>query len=423
MDILQINKYYYPKGGSERYFFSLSEELEKRGHRVIPFSMKHPGNAPTPYEDYFVDEQDYYEHAAPWEKATRALSFIRSRQAAENVRRLIEVYKPQIAHLHNIYHQITPSVIPVLLDAGVKVVMTLHDYKLVCPNYSMYTRGEFCFRCKNGVYLHAPLTRCHYGSFWRSALLAVEASWQRLTRVYHRAHLLITPSEFMRDRLIEGGFDPARIVFVPAYMPWDASDDSAGETAARGEAVAAAGPARVLPAKYLLFFGRMSEEKGVHILLEAMREMPEVPLVLCGDGPLVPFLKGYVERHALKDVIFTGHLDKRELEAIIKGAYAVVLPSLFPENAPFTMLESAALGTPVIASDVGGLPEMIQRLGGVLFEHGSAHDLAGKIETLWDNEEERNRLSEYGLQAAKREYNLETHLQRIEQIYLTLIGN
>lgn len=414
MDILQVNKYYYPKGGSERYFFSLSKELEKRGHRVIPFSMKHPENDPTPYEDYFVDEQNYYRNASLHEKVSRARSFIRSRQAAEQIRRLVDAYKPQIAHLHNIYHQITPSIIPILLDAGVKVVMTLHDYKLVCPNYSMYTRGEYCFRCKNGVYLHAPLTRCHYGSFWRSALIAIEASWQRFTRVYHRVHLLITPSEFMRDRLIDGGFDPARIVFVPAYMPWDASDSSAGQ---------AAGPKRSLPDKYLLFFGRMSEEKGVHVLLEAMRGLKDIPLVLCGDGPLAPVLKRYAEEHAMRDMIFTGHLDKRELESIITGAYAVVLPSLFPENAPFTMLESAALGTPVIASDVGGLPEMVRRLGGVQYAHGSAPDLARAVQALWNDEEERKRLSESGLQAAVREYNRDTHLQRIEQIYRSLTDN
>ena len=138
MDVLQVNKFFFERGGTERYFFSLSEALERRGHQVIHFSMRHPRNVESRYSSYFVAEKNYHQSSSPLESVPAGMSFIRSREAASKLRDLIEDTRPQVAHLHNIYHQITPSIIPVLRRAGIPIVLTLHDYKLICPNYGLF---------------------------------------------------------------------------------------------------------------------------------------------------------------------------------------------------------------------------------------------------------------------------------------------
>ena len=160
MRVLQINKFFFEKGGTERYYFALSKALEDRGHQVVHFSMRHPDNAPSPDADYFVRQQDFGRDYPALERVPRGLAFIRSREAASNIGRLIERSRPDVAHLHSIYHHITPSIIPVLQSAGVPVVMTLHDYKLICPNYSLFDGSSYCFRCKGGKFYRAPLARC-----------------------------------------------------------------------------------------------------------------------------------------------------------------------------------------------------------------------------------------------------------------------
>ena len=160
MVILQANKFYYEKGGSERYFFALSRALESRGHSVVPFSMQHPRNHASPYSRHFVPRRDYDATGASPKSLGAALSFVRSGDAARRIRALVDETKPGIAHLHNIYHQLTPSIIDALADRGVPVVMTLHDYKLVCPSYGMFAHGAYCYRCRGGRFERAIQVGC-----------------------------------------------------------------------------------------------------------------------------------------------------------------------------------------------------------------------------------------------------------------------
>lgn len=216
MVVLQANKFFYLRGGSERYMFLLSDALERRGHDVVHFSMAHPQNAPSAYAKHFVKRRDYDGAAFP---ISNAISFIRSKEAAQNIAALIAEKRPDVAHLHNIYHQLTPSIIGVLKSHGIPVVMTAHDYKLVCPNYSMFAHGEHCYKCKGGAYINAARTRCAGGSFARSAMLSLEAYWQKFSRVYGKLDRILAPSHYMRDTLVDGGYPADTVVHLPNFVP------------------------------------------------------------------------------------------------------------------------------------------------------------------------------------------------------------
>jgi glycosyltransferase involved in cell wall biosynthesis len=412
MDVLQVNKFFYEKGGAERYFFSVSRALAERGHRLTHFSMLHPRNFLSPYDPFFVDEQDYRREPSAGGLLTTGLSFIRSRQAARRLAALIAAHPPDIAHFHNIYHQITPSIIPVLKRAGVPMVMTLHDYKLICPNYCFFARGSFCDRCLGGRFHQAAMTRCNNGSFRRSLLLTVEAYYQKWSGVYQEIDLFLAPSRYIRDLFIRAGFEAERIRYLRSYV--SAKEHSA---AGGGDEEKLDG----LTDDYVLYFGRLSGEKGIGTLLDAMALNPGVPLVLAGDGPEADLLKARAEAQNLP-VTFLGFVERPRLDEIIRRSRMVVQPSEWPENAPFTVLEAAFHGVPVIVSDMGGLPEQVELLGGAVFRCGDAAGLADRIAALWSDPGECRRIGAGAAEAMKRYYNQEMHLAELEKVYRELTG-
>lgn len=412
MDILLINKFFYEKGGTERYFFSLSRALEESGHRVMHFSMRHPSNFPSPYEKYFVGEKRYDDRAGLSSTLSHGLSFVRSKEAAKRMAELLRDHSPRVAHIHNIYHQITPSILPVLREAGVTIVMTLHDYKLICPNYTLFAHGKCCDRCVGGNFYHAPLVRCNGGSLSRSALLAFESYWQKWTRVYDSIACFLSPSRFMRERFIAAGFDTERVIYLPAFVP----EVDAG--------VREGGDSRValnLPQKYILYFGRLSMEKGLFTLLAALRKCDGVSLVLAGEGPERHRLEEYVRANEL-NVNFTGFLQKPELDEVIKRARAVVLPSEWPENAPFTVIEAAAQGVPVIVSNMGGLPELAEYFDGTVFPAGDSAVLAQGIQEMWTSDVLVERAGRKAVREARLRFDKATHIQALEKIYRDVTG-
>lgn len=405
MVVLQANKFFYEKGGSERYFFMLSDELERRGHRVVPFSMHHPDNRPSPYSDYFVSARDYGAQSSSRALWRNGASFIRSREAAESIARLVDDTGPDVAHLHNIYHQLTPSIITALRNKRVPVVMTLHDYKLLCPNYAMFANGRYCYRCQGGHFYEAARTRCNEGSFARSALLTLEAYVQRISRVYENVDVFLAPSRFMRDALVNAGFGSDRVRYLRSFLPRAASSK---ETSV--------GPDR-LPESYILYFGRLSEEKGLSTLLDGARATPDVPVVICGDGPLRATLESRVHAGKMNNVTFTGHLNKAALEGVVARARAVVLPAEWPENAPFAVLEACAAGVPVIVSDMGGLPEMAEVVGGWIFPHGDAKALATLLADVWSSPALAVERGEAARVAVETHWGTDAHMTAIDAIY------
>ncbi|MCZ6766396.1 MAG: glycosyltransferase [bacterium] len=405
MRVLQVNKFFFDKGGTERYLFALSDALEARGHQVIHFSMHHPDNRPSPYADYFVTQKDYEHPDSSLARLAMGSSFIRSREAASNIRSLIEATRPDIVHLHNIYHQITPSILPVLKRAGIPVVMTLHDYKLICPNYSLFDGSAYCYRCRGGRFYRAPLTRCRDGSILLSALVSAEAYWQKLTGVYESVVYFFAPSRFIRNTFVAEGYSRDRVIYLPAFVP-PMENSSEG-----GAAVVS------LPDSYILYFGRLSVEKGLGTLVRAIGQATDLNLVIAGDGPLRQELERMAASDAPGRIHFTGHLDKGALAEVILSSRMVVLPTESPENAPFTVLESMALGVPIVTSDLGGLPELAERVDGGVFHAGDVDELVACLRRFWNDPELGARSGTLGRQVVASEFTSDRHLSRLEDFY------
>ncbi|NNE08730.1 MAG: glycosyltransferase, partial [Gemmatimonadetes bacterium] len=343
MKILEVNKYYYLRGGSERYLFDITALLEQAGHEVVPFSMKNDRNRPTPFENDFLDEIDYRADRPLVQKLGEAARVIWNREAYRKTKAIVKRERPDIAHLHNIAHQLSGSVVAALHDMGVPMVQTMHDYKRICPAYTLFQGGKVCERCKKRRYWNPIVHKCLLGSRAASTVAALEATWYGMTGLHEKIDRLHAPSHFMRHKLMEWGIDGKTIEYVPYGL------DLTRYRAARDDE----------DQGYFLYAGRLSREKGLRMALKAARHAPHARIVVAGEGPLRERLTR--EFADLGDRLrFDGYLDTPSLHDAIRGSRAVLLPSQWYENAPFAIYEAFALGKPVIGSDRGGVPEMVK---------------------------------------------------------------
>jgi len=281
------------------------------------------------------------------------------------------------------------------------VVQTLHDYKLVCPNYMMFVNGRVCERCADWRYWNACARRCMRGSLSSSALVCLEAYVHRILGSYRRhVRFFIAPSRSMRDRVIAHGIDADRVVHVPHAI------DLSGYAVRSGDE------------GYAVFVGRLSEGKGVMTLLRAAALARDVRLIVVGTGPLSAEAEGYAARKGLANVEFVGYHEGESLKSLVAGAAFVVVPSEWYENAPLAVYEAFALGKPVIGSAVGGIPELVlEGLTGLLYPAGDAEALAARLRELWAD---RSRAADMGRAARRRveeEFGSERHYDRIMEIY------
>lgn len=344
MKIIQTNKFFYKKGGSEAYMFDLADVLTDKGHEVGFMSMEDSKNLDSEYAPFFVEHKDFSQPKGFLKSLGSLRSLIFSKEAYSKVSKLIQAHKPDIAHVHNITRHLTPSVIAAYKDAGVPVVQTLHDYQVICPNYKLFTEGAACERCKKHKYWQSALHKCLGGSFLKGALAGVELAVHKLTRVYDRVDHFVTPSRFLRDKLIEWGMDGNKITHIPNFIDVDSYVP------------------RYSSENYFVYFGRLSGEKGLLTILKAMKEINDETFVfkIIGTGPQEKFLQAYVKRHAIRNVEFLGYQSGDELHRLVRNSRFVVLPSIWYENYPISLLEAAALGKPAFVSAIGGNVEIVE---------------------------------------------------------------
>jgi glycosyltransferase involved in cell wall biosynthesis len=405
MKILHVNKFHYVRGGAETAYFALTDLLRTHGHDVIPFAMEDARNEPTPYSRYFVSNIDLRGETGGFAGSVGAAArLLYSREAERKIDRLIRDTKPDIAHLHNIYHQLSPSVLRALKRHDVPVVMTLHDYKLICPAYTLYANGSPCERCNGHRYYNAVLQSCVKGSRAKSAVCATEAYAHTVTGIYRRnVNFYLAPSRFLANKVVEFGFDPARVVYLPNYIDTAAIPPSADAGA------------------YILFAGRLEKVKGVATLLRAVHASASLQareLVIAGDGEQRAELEAYCRSAGLTNVRFLGHLSQAEMEPILAGAMFAVVPSEWYENAPLVVLEAAARGKVVVVSDIGGLPELV-RDGetGVKFPAGNADALRSALEALLAEPERTAEMGRRAREFMQEEFSADSHYERLFAVY------
>ncbi len=329
--ILSINNYHYRRGGSDVVYLAHAALMEDLGWENGFFSMKHPKNLETPWSRFFVDEIEFGHAYSLPAKAAMATKVVYSFEARRKLRRLLAEFPADVAHLHCVYHHLSPAIIPVLAGAGIPVVMTAHDLKLACPAYKMFNKTGICERCKGGNFLNVVRHRCIRDSLAASAIVAVETGVHRLLKTYRKLSKVVVPSRFFLQKFVEWGWPADAFVYIPNFV-------DAERFAPNFE-----------PGKYFVYCGRLSPEKGVATLLRAAKAAGAA-LKVVGTGPMEAELKS-LQQELCGDVEFLGYRSGGELHGLIRGARAVVLPSEWYENAPMNVLESFALGKPVIGAD------------------------------------------------------------------------
>ena len=359
MKILLVNKFHYRKGGAETYYLTVGSELERMGHEVAYFSMKHPNNLPCKWDKYFVTQREYNDVKNPLSAVRDGIALIYSPEAKRNFQALCEEFCPDVVHLNNVHRQITLSILdaPYLKEHHVPVFYTAHDYVTICPGYLMLDgEGRVCDAClEDGKYRHCIENRCVKGSRAKSALAALEASFNRAHRSSERIDRVIAPSSFMRSKLIEGGWPEGKVVALQNF-----ADDA---ILARASGVADDVTDRESP--YLLFFGRLSAEKGVDVLLRAFdAAAPSLPrdmrLIVVGDGPdATEFRELAASLDSASRIEFAGYQTGDALQTYVERASLAIASSRWRENMPYSIVEAFAAGTPVVGTRIGGIPELV----------------------------------------------------------------
>jgi glycosyltransferase involved in cell wall biosynthesis len=342
MRVLMLNAFHWLKGGVERTVFDETAWLERAGHEVAHFAIRDPRNRPSPFADHFAPAADYGETTPAWRQLSQLPRAIWSAPAERALAGLLRAWRPDVAHVHAPSRYLTPSVIARLERERVPVVMTLHDFKPWCTNRVLFARGAPCVRCRGGQHWHAVTVGCVQHSRLKSLVGALEAYDHDRRGAYRPVRRWIAPSRFVGEQSVALGADAARVRVLAHGV----------EAAAPAEAPAVP----ELPERFALYFGRLSEEKGVHLLPALARGIAPVPLVVVGGGPIA----GWLAEQAIPGIRMLGHLETHALAAVRTRASAVVVPSLFPETFGYAVAEAQLDARAVIASHIGALAELVE---------------------------------------------------------------
>jgi glycosyltransferase involved in cell wall biosynthesis len=404
MKILQINSFYYNRGGDCTHMFGTTKLLEKHGHVVIPFSMKHPLNFDSNFQEYWPSFIDYKEAVKNKNIKTSITVITRSLYSLESkkcISRILDDHTPEIAHIHNIHHHITPSILSEIKKRNIPIVWTLHDYTILCPNTSFLTEGgEICESCKKTKYFMAPIKRCKKNSVGASTVAMLENYFHRIIDIYRHVDLFISPSDFLRNKFIEYGMGD-KVVTLNNFIDVK----------------------KIIPnysnAGYIIYIGRLNKIKGVGTLVEAVKGLPGIRLKVVGDGELFESFK----RQNIPNIEFLGFKTGNDLHQLLSNSMFAVVPSEWYENFPYSVLEPMAFGKPVIGANIGGIPELL-RDGetGLLFESGNMHGLREKISYLAEQPDATEMMGRNARRYIENSLNEDIHYKKLMEIYDGLIG-
>lgn len=408
MRILLVNYRYFISGGPEKYMFNIKKMLEDNGHEVIPFSIHSNKNVETEYSKYFVEpiggrDATYFDEVKKtpksiWQMLTRSIYSIEVEKA---IKKEIRDIKPDLVYIIHFVNKLSPSVITGAKKMGVPVVLRLSDYFLLCPRFDFMYQKKVCEDCLTRGYRSCIKKRCVKGSLFASAIRVFSMKFHNFIHVYRGVDAFITPSEFLKKKLVANGFDEKKIICIPTF------------TASKSEV----GKPQI--GVYGLYFGRITEEKGVETIIKAYEQLPGYELKIMGDDTTeeAKRLKAYVEKRKIKNVEFLGFKSGIELENVIKGARFTLIPSIWYDNLPNTALESFQYSKPVIASNIGSLPELVvDGVNGFLFEAGNDKALVETIKKFDDDESVVN----MGAESRKRletRFAPQTHYEVLMKVF------
>jgi glycosyltransferase involved in cell wall biosynthesis len=406
--ILHANKFLYRRGGAEAYMLDLAELQRSAGHQVEFFAMRHPDNLPATFASAFPSYVEF-ETTPPTlgEKARAAGRLLWSTSAERGMADVLSGFRPDVLHLHNIYHQLSPSILRAARRATVPMIMTLHDYKLACPTYRFADQHGICEACVPRRFWNPTLRRCNRGSIAASTLNGVEMTLHTMLGAYGPVHLFVCPSRFLEGKMRESRVYPDRLRWVPNYVDADAIIP------------------KTSPGGDVVYVGRLSEEKGVDVLLEALERAPTLRVEIVGDGPERSSLERLAASLGVGErVRFRGRLPAVDVHEALRTAAVATVPSRWYENMPITVLEAFAAGVPVVASALGGLPELIEDgRDGMLVPPDEPGALADALRSVTSDTVRAFAMGMAGREKIERDYSPASHLGRIEALYAEATGS
>lgn len=373
MKILMVNKFLHLNGGSETYVFQLGEHLKTQGHSVEYFGMEHAKRIVGNRVGSYTANMDF--HSSKLQKLTIPFHILYSAEARQKIRLVLDDFHPDVVHLNNFNFQLTPSILYEIkkyekeAKQKVRIIYTAHDYQLVCPNHRMNRpgTGKNCEKCLGGHFYHCMKGKCIHGSTLKSALGMLEGYLYQVLHTYRHIDTIICPSRFLTDKMNTNPMFAQKTITLSNFIEEENWEENREE---------------IKKEDYVLYFGRFSEEKGIRTLIKACRQLPQVPFVFAGKGPLEKDMEG------VPNIKNMGFLTGEPLKKLIQKARFSIYPSEWYENCPFSVMESQQYETPVLGACIGGIPELIENgVTGELFQSGDAAELTKKIQNLWDDRE------------------------------------
>lgn len=406
MKILLVNTRHFYGGGDSTYCFNLADLLKAQGHQVAFFAMQDERNLPDANADLFVSHIDFRElnrNKNPLAGAQVLGRVIYSGEARAKFSRLLERFPPDLVHLQNLHAHITPSVILEAKRRGLPVVWTLHDYKLICPNshFLLDRTGAICEACGSNHFYQPIFTRCKKGSLLASAMAGVEAYAHLAMRIRAHVDFFLAPSQFLQNKLLDRGFLSRQVIHLPLFLP-----ENKFQATTEDE-------------NYILFLGKLEPIKGIAGLLRAVRRVPQVKLVLVGraDESLAASLPELLPPNATH----LGPVFGDDLLRLLRRARAIVLPSLWYENQPFSILEAFASSKPVIATNLGGMSELVKNQErGLLVPPGDEKALANAMLWMTTNPELSQQMGKHGFDYVRAVHSPEPHYRALVKLYSKL---
>lgn len=385
MRVLVVHNFYTKPGGEDKVFANEKELLETNGHEVFELTETNQR----------MDEMGKLELAA---------TTMWSREFYQRMSSEIGRVQPDIVHFHNTFMLISPSGYYAARRHGIPVVQTIHNFRMVCPGSTYYRDNQVCEECLHKIIPYPAITHGCYKGRGTSAVVTAYLATHRLIGTWTRKiDRFIALTEFTRTKMAEAGFPQEKIVVKPNFLTQNM-------------------PIGARRGNYMLFIGRLIPEKGVRTLLEAWRELNDIPLKIVGDGPLRQEVEAFVAEHNLTNVSVLGHCQSAETMALLRDAYALVFPSEWYEGFPLTLIEAFASGVPVVTSNLGAMPEIVEEnKTGIFFQYGSPNSLTEAVRKAWNSPNEMTRMGKLGRVEYMSKYTAQVNYEALMQIYTDLL--
>ncbi len=368
-----VNKFLYPRGGSESYMLYLADHLKESGHEVEFFGMYDDKNTVGNSKGLYTQNLDF--HSKGLARFLYPFKIIYSFEAKKKIMQVIDDFKPDIVHMNNINFQLTPSIIYGIKKRKIPLVQTVHDYQMICPNHLLYNfdKNEPCEKCIKGSYINCIRNKCIHGSTVKSILGVIEAKLYSWRSTYKKVDLFVCPSNFLENKLLTSKkFYEGKTKTIHNFIDKEkfSNKDRKADS-------------------YIAYVGRLSKEKGIENIAGTAKLLPELRFIVAGSGPDEDILKG------IPNITLAGFLTGDKLTELVGNAKVLLLPSVCYENCPLSILEAHAMGVPVVTMNSGGMAELVKDgVTGFLVNEPTPEGIAQKLTEIFENDEYYNTIEE-----------------------------